>query len=270
MSIVGIAKTGLNYAGRLIFNDKFATTVTKSLKISRSLNRYNGSIGKQIKEAFKYADITTEKSVFKGLKDSLKSYKGEVSTLWKSNKGIFSKCGGTLKGLWTRAPLIGTALTLAFEIPNIYHAIKDGGLLYGALETGKSAIRLASGIAVGAIGSAFLGPVGMFAGYFLGDWLAKKVVGKSHSEKLAEAEAEQQQLAEATAQQGYTPQSTGVPQGATTAPQGVTFTSFLPRSTMSQQELYAYGNALYGGNSGNFFNTGNYQNINQPRLNYLS
>jgi len=125
MSIVGIAKTGLNYAGRLIFNDKFATTVTKSLKISRSLNRYNGSIGKQIKEAFKYADITTEKSVFKGLKDSLKSYKGEVSTLWKSNKGIFSKCGGTLKGLWTRAPLIGTALTLAFEIPNIYHAIKD-------------------------------------------------------------------------------------------------------------------------------------------------
>ena len=121
MSIVGIAKTGLNYAGRLIFNDKFSTTVTKSLKASRAAKKYNGHIGKQIKEAFKCADRTTDKSVFNGLKSSLKSYKGEVSTLWKSNKGILSKCGGTLKGLWKRAPLIGTALTLAFEIPNIYN-----------------------------------------------------------------------------------------------------------------------------------------------------
>ena len=83
---------------------------------------------------------------------------------------------------------------LAFELPNIFKATKDGGIIQGAAETGKSAVRIAAGIACGAIGTAILGVGGSIAGFIIGDMLGKLVVGKSYSEKKA---AEQQKIAEA-------------------------------------------------------------------------
>ena len=191
MSIAGIAKTGFSYAGKLIFDDRFASKVTSSLKAIRKTGKVKG-IHRQVGAAFQQADKFVVKSskgtysCFGAVKSSLQSYCKDTSALWKSNKGILAKLGGTGKGLLKRAPLIGTALTIAFEIPNIYRATRDGGLVNGAIETCKSGARLAAGIGLGAVGAAFLGPVGAIAGFMLGDFLGKLVVGKSHTEKLAE------------------------------------------------------------------------------------
>lgn len=192
MSITSVAKTGLNYAGRLLFDDRFASKVTSSLKSYGRFNKINGKgrfnqFHKQIGTAFQKADKATgNKKVFESLVESLKGYKADVSKLWKSDKRFWSKIGGTLKGLGKRAPLIGTALMIAFELPNIFKATKDGGLVNGAIEAGKSGVRIAAGVACGAIGTAVLGPVGSILGFIVGDMLGKLVVGKSYSEKQTE------------------------------------------------------------------------------------
>ena len=200
MGIASIAKTGLNYAGRLIFDDRFATKVTSSLKNSASyykragkgrFYRFDDQIGRAFKNADKY---TANKKIFQSLKDSLTSYGRDTANLWKGKGKLLSKLSGTFKGLFKRAPLIGTVLMLAFELPNIFKATKDGGIIQGAAETGKSAVRIAAGIACGAIGTAILGVGGSIAGFIIGDMLGKPVVGKSYSEKKA---AEQQKIAEA-------------------------------------------------------------------------
>lgn len=268
MSIGSIASTGLNYAGRLIFDDKFSQRITQSLKICRKhkkAGKYTGNFKDMIVDSFKRADSCTEKNVWKGLKKSVVSYGDEVAKLWKNpSVGFFKKIGGTLKGLGKRAPLIGAVLTVAFELPNIIRATKDGGLIKGVTETAKSGVRLASGIACAAIASAFMGPLlGSIVGFTVGDFLGKLVVGKSHTEKLQEAEEKQQQ-AIVDNQQQYPlnvnpsdyPENPGlVPQTLPTQTQPV-FTSFLPQATMTPDQLMAYQNALYGQNP--FLNNINY------------
>ncbi len=238
MGIASIAKTGLNYAGRLIFDDRFATEITKSIKNQRQILKASGEnsfteFHKQIKDAFIGAEkVTGDKKIFQSLKDSLKGYKTDVSALWKSDKKLLSKLGGTLKGLGKRAPLIGTALMVVFELPNIFKATKEGGLVNGALEVGKSGVRIAAGIAGGAIGTAILGPLGSIPGFIIGDLLGKLVVGKSYSEKKA---AEQEKIAQAinTSNQAF----------------NTAITNMLPQMTMSPQELMLLQQMLYGNNS---------------------
>ncbi len=260
MSIGSIASKGLNYAGRLIFDDKFSQGVTKTLKVYRRQKKagvYTGNFKNMVVDSFKRADRITEKNVWQGLKNSVVSYGDDVAKLWKNpSVGFFKKIGGTLKGLGKRAPLIGAVLTIAFELPNIIRATKDGGLIKGVTETAKSGVRLASGIACAAVASAFMGPfIGSIVGFMVGDFLAKLVVGKSHTEKLQEAEEKQQQ-AIVDNQQQYPlnvnpsdyPENPGlVPQTLPTQTQPV-FTSFLPQATMTPEQLMAYQNALYGQN----------------------
>ena len=248
MGIASIAKTGLNYAGRLIFDDRFATQITSSLKNSGNYYKRSGKgrffqFDKQIGRAFQKADkYTSNKKIFQSLKDSLKSYRTDVSALWKSDKKFLSKIGGTLKGLGKRAPLIGTALMVAFELPNIFKATKEGGLINGAAETGKSAVRIAAGVACGAIGTAILGPLGSIPGFIIGDLLGKLVVGKSYSEKKAAQQAE------------FTRNMTGydvkVPESSL-------------KMTMSPQDLLILQQMLYSGNNNDFMtNAANNQKLN--------
>lgn len=267
MSIGSIAKTGFSYAGKLIFDDRFASKVTSSLKAIRKSGKVTGlhrQIGTAFQQADKYVVRSTKGpySCFGAVKNSLRSYCSETGALWKSSKGIFSKLGGTFKGLLKRAPLIGTALTVAFEIPNIYRATRDGGLVNGVIEAGKSGVRLAAGIGLGAVGAAFLGPVGAIAGFMLGDWVGKLVVGKSHTEKLAEQEEKQQEQIAQAQQQAVQLQDSMYGQAPA-------FTSYLPRSTMTQDQLYAMGQALYSGNNMNDFMLRSSLNAGQ-QLNLIS
>ena len=232
-SIARIASKGWNYAGRLIFDDRFATEVTSSLKNSGNYYKRAGKgrffqFDKQIGRAFQKADkYTSNKKIFQSLKDSLKSYKTDVSALWKSDKKFLSKIGGTLKGLGKRAPLLGTALMVAFELPNIIKATLNEGLVQGAAETVKAGARLAGGTLLGAIGTAIGGPIGGIVGFILGDWVTSKIVGKSYSERKYD---EKQKLAEQTAQQAV---QTTAP---VTSPYGYQTQGFNP--AMYQQMLY--------------------------------
>ncbi len=236
MSIASVAKTGLNYAGRLLFDDRFASKVTSSLKSYGRMNKRNGKgrfnkFHKQVGTAFQKAEKATgNKKVFESLAESVKSYKTDVSALWKSDKGFWKKIGGTLKGLGKRAPLIGTALTIAVELPNIFKATKEGGIVNGAIEAGKSGIRLSTGIACGAIGTAVLGPAGGLLGFFVGDLLGKFIVGKSYSEKQVE---EKQKIAEVANNESL----------------NRTADASLLKSTLTPEQLLVLQQLLYNGNS---------------------
>lgn len=206
MSIGRIAKSGANYIGRLLFDDNFSSLVTKNIKNSRAATKAAGGkwytgVHKQVGDAFVDAGKQRAKTggIFSGLKKSVSNFFPVLKRVWKGKGGFLNKLGKSLKFIGKKLPIIGTALMVAFEIPNIVRATKDGGLIKGALEAGKSALRLAAGIGLGAVGAAFLGPVGAIAGFIIGDFAGKLIVGKSYSEKQAEKE---EQLAESQAQQG--------------------------------------------------------------------
>ncbi|MBR6721973.1 hypothetical protein IKL64_00795 [bacterium] len=142
---------------------------------------------------------------------------GRISSLTKAGiraggakAGFFGKIlGGTkgfFKGLGKNMPLIGALMMIAFEIPNVVKASKEQGIGQGVKEIAKAGARLCGGGVGAAIGSAICPGIGTMIGWIAGEWLTSKVVGKSYSEKVAEAEYEAQLAAEQAQQQGYVPQ----------------------------------------------------------------
>ena len=118
-----------------------------------------------------------------------------------AGKGFFGQATagvkGLFKGLGKNMPFLAAASTVLFELPNIWTATNEQGIGQGVKEVGKAGARLAGGAAGAAIGSAICPGIGTMVGWFVGDWLTGKVVGKSYSEKKAEAE---EALAQAQAQ----------------------------------------------------------------------
>lgn len=118
-----------------------------------------------------------------------------------------SKAGGTKtglpkfiaqagKGLGKAMPFVGAALTLGFELPNIFNSFSNYGAGEGLKQTGRAAFNIggfAAGAAAGAvIGSAF--PiVGTIIGGAIGGMVASfagnTIFGESKSEKQSEIEA---------------------------------------------------------------------------------
>ena len=88
-------------------------------------------------------------------------------------------------------PLVGNLLLIGFELPNIIKATKEEGLGQGIAEVAKAGARLTGASIGAAVGSLAFGPIGGFIGWGVGEWLTSKVVGKSYSEKIAEAEEKQ-------------------------------------------------------------------------------
>jgi hypothetical protein len=141
----------------------------------------------------------------------------KLAGVWGGTKGFF-------KGIGKKMPLIGNILLIAFELPNIYEATKDKGILQGGIEVAKAGARLTVASLAAAAGSAVAGPIGGIVGFMVGDWVTSKIVGKSYTEEKAEKEeqtaedmarlqelAKQQELiaqtqAQAPAQQVSTPQ----------------------------------------------------------------
>ncbi len=122
-----------------------------------------------------------------------------------SGKGLFGQAAagvkGLFKGLGKNMPFLAAASTLLFELPNIWTATKEQGIGQGVKEVGKTGARLAGGAALAAVGSAICPGIGTVAGWLIGDLLTSKIVGKSYSEKKAEAEEAAQAQAEALQQQ---------------------------------------------------------------------
>lgn len=142
-----------------------------------------------------------------GFIKSLKKGFGEIPKGWKKGTGFFGKPWGAIKGLGKAMPALFAFITIASEIPNVYKAVKEKGVVQGLKETGKTAARLTTGALFAALGTAILSPipvvgslVGGMLGYSLGDWLASKIVGKSYSEQVAEQPDKQKETSKDTKQ----------------------------------------------------------------------
>lgn len=128
------------------------------------------------------------KRVYKGLKTTPSAVaKGaKVGSRAAKIAGKSSFLGGlkgSLKAIGKRMPLIGSALCVAFEIPNIWSAAKDEGIGTALKETGKAVARLAGGAAGATLGTFLGGPLGSIAGFAAGEWLVGKLTGDTYSDK---------------------------------------------------------------------------------------
>ena len=237
--------------GRLIFDPQFQEVATKTLKQSKKAQGFT-NIHKQIGDAFVKANDATKNTPFwKSVAESATSLPKDISSSWKSATGIWSKTKGVFKQLGKRMPLIGSILTVAFELPNICSAFKDNGLIGGLLETGKSTARLGGFMGGMAIGQALIPIpiVGGIVGGMIGDWLVSKVVGKSYSEQKAEAEEQQQAMLQQQQQQMMPQQMPQLGQMTTNpiAQAGVAPQLNIPSMTMTPQQLILMKQQLYGG-----------------------
>lgn len=163
------------------------------------------------------------------------------SKLWGQTKGIF-------KGLGKRLPIIGSLMIAVTELPNIFSATKNEGIVSGATEVVKAGARLGGSMLFATIGGALGGPIGMLVGGFVGDWLIGKIVGKTYSEKVAEKEEKAKQ---------YVDPNLNIPNFNGYPPQGnVAINTFVPpNATMSQEQLMMLQQALSSGAGlGNNFN----------------
>lgn len=156
---------------------------------------------------------------------------------------------GLLKGLGKKMPFIFAVTTLLTEAPNIFTAVKEQGLIQGVKEVIKSGSKLVGAGLGAAIGSAICPGIGSFVGWIAGEWLAGKLVGKSYSDKKAEAEQAQQQMIEEQQQQQeqnpyaqyaapYT-QTTPQPQGANPSFNGSSNPFAMPMQGMTQTTNYS-------------------------------
>ena len=141
--------------------------------------------------------------------NTFRNLPSEFSGAWKASGEAATAAGksglwGSIKGVGgvalKRLPLIGSCIYLATQIPNIYRATKDGGIVSGAAETVKSAAKIGGFTAGMVIGQSLIPIpfVGGLIGGMLGEMLTEKVVGKSYTEQKEEiqreaiAEAQQQ------------------------------------------------------------------------------
>lgn len=218
-SVTAYAPKALGYAKRIVKAAPDAIFGTGSEVAGAAMKSTQGSIWAKGKAGFKALEGMQSTGSFwsratanLGLIKSMPAKYMRAARI--SGKGIFGQIGagakGLFKGLGKNMPFIAAASTLLFELPNIWKATKEQGIGQGIAEVGKAGARLAGGAALAAVGSAICPGIGTMVGWFVGDWLTSKIVGKSYSEKKAEAEAKaQEELAAAQQQanpfQGYNP-----------------------------------------------------------------
>ena len=121
-------------------------------------------------------------------------WKGITSTpaLFKDNIKQFGAVKGIFKTLSKKMPLIGSLLTIAFEIPNIVRAFSDGGIGAGMKEIFGAGIELGCISGGAAIGTAICPVVGTVVGGIVGSIVGMFLRGKTYTEKQEEQQQEEQ------------------------------------------------------------------------------
>ena len=175
------AQKGANYAYRglkaspyVIFGDSAHTFVkaVKDAPVKDALKVGGRAVEAEIKAAkavhgnfLKHA-WTSIKEAPKVIGSSTKA--GYTAAKAAGKSGILGGVKGFFKGIGKKMPLIGNALLVAFELPNIIKATKEQGIAAGVKETVKAGARL-GGAAIGAaIGASVAGPIGGIAGWIAG------------------------------------------------------------------------------------------------------
>lgn len=280
MNIGSIASKGWNYiqrAGRIYpdfvmgtGNEAFTQVMRSTIK-NRAANgqTYMQSVWSGIKDGARAAErhnniLNKQQGGFwKSTWHALKTTPKKIAQGWRVGGRLADRAGktglskiwsqfkGSLTGIGKRMPLIFSLMVVLPELPNIFSAFKDKGLVGGVAETGKTALRLGAGMTAAAIGQALI-PIpilGGIVGYMAGDWLMSKFTGKSHSEKKAELEeAQQQQIAQ---QQAMMQQYNTNPFGTNTNPTTVQPQFNIPKPTMTPEQLLAMKQMLYNNSMAN-------------------
>lgn len=280
MNIGSIASKGWNYiqrAGRIYpdfvmgtGNEAFTQVMRSTIK-NRAANgqTYMQSVWSGIKDGARAAErhnniLNKQQGGFwKSTWHALKTTPKKIAQGWRVGGRLADRAGktglskiwsqfkGSLTGIGKRMPLIFSLMVVLPELPNIFSAFKDKGLVGGVAETGKTALRLGAGMTAAAIGQALI-PIpilGGIVGYMAGDWLMSKFTGKSHSEKKAELEeAQQQQIAQ---QQAMMQQYNTNPFGTNTNPTKVQPQFNIPKPTMTPEQLMAMKQMLYNNSMAN-------------------
>ncbi len=173
----------------------------------KAMNKQKGSIFKKVKAGVHALENDTAKKaikeggfakrVFKNLVNTPGTIKNSVKAGARAAKmaGKSAFLGGTkglLRGIGKKMPFIGAALTVLFEVPNLYTAFSEGGFGAGMKEVGGAAVELGCMAAGAAIGSAICPGIGTVIGGIVGAIGGSLLRGKTYSDKKAEAEAQAQ------------------------------------------------------------------------------
>ncbi len=94
------------------------------------------------------------------------------ASLFKNMKTCFPKI---IKPLGKAAPAVLAIIGLATELPNIWRATKEDGILSGLKETGKTAIKLTFGALCGGFGTKLVPVIGSTYGFMLGNVIGDQV-----------------------------------------------------------------------------------------------
>lgn len=221
MGIVSFAPRLVNYGRRIINVAPEMMLGTGSDLIGEAAKKTDGSFFKKAKAGFRALedDINVKQATQGGfLKRLVNNIKTTPKDIWASAKkgfntaklegksSIWGGIKGFGKGFGQKMPFIGAALTVLFELPNIWTATKEQGIGQGVKEVAKTGSRLAGGAIGAAIGSAICPGIGSIIGWVAGDWLTSKIVGKSYTENKMEEEMKVQEYAQ---QQAAQPAFTG-------------------------------------------------------------
>lgn len=225
MSVNGATSyTFMDYArraGRLYLHSNFGTGMDEFMdSLNGSIfgkcpkrahwysNPYKGSDWSNFGTKFKDAIKAVEKheagiraanggSYFKAFWHQLSTipdvFKTEWNTATKAAKAAgksvgWARFGAVNKAFMKRMPLIGGLMAVAFQLPNICAAFKNGGLGTGICEVGKAAAKIGVDTAGFMVGQALIPIpiVGGLIGCMAAGWLGEKILGKGYKEKLEE------------------------------------------------------------------------------------
>ncbi len=179
--------------------DKFSEELKKTWEATKSQGITRKRIGQTLKDSFiacknENDRLYANKSFWQVTKENLTSIWPDMKNSWNAAGNAAKEAGKSVgwakfksigNVLGKRMPLIGAVLTLAMELPNIFRASKNEGLLSGAGETAKTAARLGISTVCGAITQALI-PIpfiGGAFGFWVGDCLGRIVFGKTYTEK---------------------------------------------------------------------------------------
>lgn len=159
--------------------------LSKEYKATKTTGLLKG-IGSSFKNIWKTITSSTKAGVRAASIKSAGKSVSKLATFAGGAKGLFKGLGKCLKKL----PVIGTILTVGFEIPEIYGAFKDGGFWEGTKQVLRSGGKLIVGAGCAALGTAIGGPVGGAIGWIAGDMLMDWIF-PPYSEQKAKEEEQQ-------------------------------------------------------------------------------
>ena len=242
VSMIGITdatKSFYNYGKRFLNTAPELVLGTAADAAGEAMRGAKGSLFDKAAAGWHALEKAGQGSFFKSFIGNMKSFIPDMKVFIKEGAkdltGFAKIKGGTkglFKGLGKKMPFIGAVLMVVTELPNIWKATKEQGILAGATEVVKSGARLIGGGIGSAVGSAICPGLGSMAGWLAGEWLVGRIVGKSYSEKKAEAEQKVQEEAQQNQQQTQTPQA--APTSYTYPPQGYTY----PQQTFGNSSAF--------------------------------